>query len=52
MKHPYLLLVGDKDKIVDNDGIYKWHAKTGTPHSKMKVFDNCYHAIFKEEKHK
>lgn len=30
-KHPYLLLLADKDKIVDNAGAQEFYKKTKTP---------------------
>ena len=30
-KHPYLILMGDKDKIVDNEATLAFHKKSGTP---------------------
>jgi alpha-beta hydrolase superfamily lysophospholipase len=44
-KHPYLILLADKDKIVDNSGAIDFHKKTGTPSDlkDLKQFYNCYH---------
>ena len=44
-KHPYLLLLADKDKIIDNAGAQEWHKKTSTPSDKkdMKLFYKCFH---------
>lgn len=54
MKHPSLVFIGDKDKIVDNEGAIAFHRGTATPDEKkdLKMFHNCYHAIWKEEQHK
>ena len=48
--HPYLLILGDKDLIVDNDGALDFYKKTSTPPDKkdLKMFFNCNHQMWKE----
>ena len=37
MKHPYLIFIGDKDKIVDNEGAIAFHKGTATPANKKDL---------------
>lgn len=50
VKYPYLLVLAEKDKIVDNKRAREWHARTGTPagNKVIKLVAGAYHEISKE----
>ena len=46
--YPYLLVLGDKDIIVNNRVSREWHAKTSSKVKKIKLMMGAYHELTKE----
>lgn len=46
--YPYLLLLGDKDIVVSNEGAQKWHSKTSSKVKQLRLLANTFHDLTKE----
>lgn len=48
--YPYLLLVGERDTLVDNTASREWHSKTRTPlaNKEMRQISSSLHDLHKE----
>jgi hypothetical protein len=48
--HSFLMILGGKDRIVDNQASREFYNKTGTPadRKQIKLFSNSYHQVHKE----
>jgi hypothetical protein len=46
--YPYLLVLGEKDEIVNNKDIRAWHAKTSSKDKSIKLMMGAYHELSKE----
>ena len=46
--YPYLLILAEKDAIVDNKGARAWHAKTSSRVKQIKLLVGTYHMPDKE----
>ena len=48
VQYPYLLLLGEKDTMVDNLSALRWHEKTTSNDKHLQVLQDCYHELSKE----
>ena len=48
VKYPYLMVIGDKDKIVNNKVNKEWHSKTSSQTKQLKLMVNAHHELSKE----
>lgn len=48
VNYPYLLLLGEKDVIVDNSASRSWHAKTTSTVKEIKLLVGSFHELSKE----
>ena len=46
--HPYLLVLGEKDLIVNNRISREWHSKTQSKVKQIKLMIGAYHELSKE----
>lgn len=46
--YPYLLILGEKDSIVDNAGARAWHSKTVSKQKDIKLMAGSFHELSKE----
>ena len=46
--YPYLVLLGEKDTIIDNKAVREWHGKTASQVKDLKLIAGSYHELFKE----
>ena len=46
--YPYLMLLGEKDVIVDNAASRAWHAKTVSTVKELKLLVGSFHELSKE----
>ena len=43
-----MVLLGEKDTIVDNKAVREWHGKTASQNKDLKLIAGSYHELFKE----
>lgn len=48
VNYPYLILLGEKDVIVDNAASRAWHAKTSSTVKELKLMAGSFHELSKE----
>ena len=48
VNYPYLILLGEKDVIVDNSASRAWHAKTSSTIKELKLMAGAFHELSKE----
>ena len=46
--YPYLLVMADKDVIVNNKSSKEWHAKTSSKVKQLRLMAGAYHELSKE----
>jgi alpha-beta hydrolase superfamily lysophospholipase len=46
--YPYLLILGEKDVIVDNLASRDWHSKTASEKKELKLMAGAFHELSKE----
>lgn len=46
--YPYLMILGEKDLIVDNQKARDWHAKTVSKTKELKLMAGAFHELSKE----
>jgi alpha-beta hydrolase superfamily lysophospholipase len=46
--YPYILILGEKDVIVDNAASRDWHTKTVSARKELKLMAGSYHELSKE----
>lgn len=47
-KYPYLLVLAEKEKVVDNSGAKIFHSKTSSKVKKLVTMKDSYHELHKE----
>lgn len=52
VEYPYLLIMGEKDVIVDNGASRMWHEKTQSKVKAIKLMAGSYHELSKEPNNK
>jgi hypothetical protein len=48
VNYPYLLVLGEKDEIVNNKTARTWHSKTASKDKQIKLMVGAYHELSKE----
>jgi len=48
VNYPYLLVLGEKDEIVNNKTSRAWHSKTSSKEKQIKLMVGAYHELSKE----
>jgi len=48
VEYPYLMLLGEKDLIVDNNASRAWHGKTASKMKELKLMPGSFHELSKE----
>jgi len=48
VSYPYLLVLGEKDVIVNNKASRKWHEMTSSKEKEIKLMAGAYHELSKE----
>jgi alpha-beta hydrolase superfamily lysophospholipase len=48
VNYPYLLILGEKDMVVDNSAARAWHSKTSSKNKDLKLMPGAYHELSKE----
>jgi len=48
VEYPYLMIIGEKDTIVDNSAARDWHQKTASKSKEIKLMAGSYHELSKE----
>jgi alpha-beta hydrolase superfamily lysophospholipase len=48
VKYPYLVILGEKDTVVDNNATRTWHQHTASGFKKVKMLPGALHELTKE----